>query len=118
KPLSETETHAERSIARSIILLIFLQAEYGIRDSSVTGVQTCALPICSPPPPPSSWSRRRASTSTRSSAGAGAAALPEAALARGEIGRASGRERDAIAIEDGLTRSRKMQGNIFACSTR
>src|SRR5260370_41915345 len=24
----------------------FLQAEDGIRDSSVTGVQTCALPIC------------------------------------------------------------------------
>src|SRR5260370_27875494 len=26
----------------------FFQAEDGIRDSSVTGVQTCALPICSP----------------------------------------------------------------------
>src|SRR6476661_10398529 len=25
----------------------FFQAEDGIRDSSVTGVQTCALPICS-----------------------------------------------------------------------
>src|SRR5882762_2834291 len=24
---------------------VFFQAEYGIRDSSVTGVQTCALPI-------------------------------------------------------------------------
>src|SRR5260370_33227825 len=27
-------------------LLFFFQAEDGIRDSSVTGVQTCALPIC------------------------------------------------------------------------
>src|SRR5207237_5099182 len=27
----------------------FFQAEDGIRDSSVTGVQTCALPICSHP---------------------------------------------------------------------
>src|SRR5260370_1122481 len=26
----------------------FFQAEDGIRDSSVTGVQTCALPICNP----------------------------------------------------------------------
>src|SRR5260370_18222106 len=29
------------------ILFFFFQAEDGIRDSSVTGVQTCALPICS-----------------------------------------------------------------------
>src|SRR5437763_13153568 len=27
----------------------FFQAEDGIRDTSVTGVQTCALPICVPP---------------------------------------------------------------------
>src|SRR5437762_9163455 len=27
------------------ILYFFFQAEYGIRDTSVTGVQTCALPI-------------------------------------------------------------------------
>src|SRR5207249_8084654 len=26
--------------------LLFLQAEDGIRDRNVTGVQTCALPIC------------------------------------------------------------------------
>src|SRR5437762_4654839 len=28
------------------IILFFFQAEDGIRDTSVTGVQTCALPIC------------------------------------------------------------------------
>src|SRR5207237_7657940 len=28
------------------LLSFFFQAEDGIRDSSVTGVQTCALPIC------------------------------------------------------------------------
>src|SRR6266542_5548503 len=27
-------------------LFIFFQAEDGIRDATVTGVQTCALPIC------------------------------------------------------------------------
>src|SRR5437764_3887929 len=30
-----------------LILFFFFQAEDGIRDTSVTGVQTCALPICS-----------------------------------------------------------------------
>src|SRR5258708_5067170 len=29
----------------------FFQAEDGIRDDLVTGVQTCALPICAPRPP-------------------------------------------------------------------
>src|SRR5260370_7366296 len=29
----------------SLVLFFFFQAEDGIRDSSVTGVQTCALPI-------------------------------------------------------------------------
>src|SRR5690606_39452281 len=30
------------------VLLFFVQAEDGIRDFHVTGVQTCALPICPP----------------------------------------------------------------------
>jgi len=29
-----------------VTLIFFFQAEDGIRDTSVTGVQTCALPIC------------------------------------------------------------------------
>src|SRR5688500_20323284 len=31
-----------------IFVFFFLQAEDGIRDYKVTGVQTCALPICCP----------------------------------------------------------------------
>ena len=31
-----------------VVLFFFFQAEDGIRDWSVIGVQTCALPICSP----------------------------------------------------------------------
>src|SRR5699024_11620241 len=31
---------------RVILLFFFFQAEDGIRDRNVTGVQTCALPIC------------------------------------------------------------------------
>src|SRR3712207_7439137 len=30
-----------------LIIVFFFQAEAGIRDIGVTGVQTCALPICS-----------------------------------------------------------------------
>src|SRR5207253_7808493 len=33
------------SVLSSIVLLFFFQAEDGIRDGHVTGVQTCALPI-------------------------------------------------------------------------
>src|SRR5437762_8646470 len=29
-----------------VVFFFFFQAEDGIRDTSVTGVQTCALPIC------------------------------------------------------------------------
>src|SRR5207245_5828361 len=29
-----------------LMYCIIFQAEYGIRDATVTGVQTCALPIC------------------------------------------------------------------------
>src|SRR3712207_7558469 len=32
-----------------LVVFFFFQAEDGIRDIGVTGVQTCALPICSMP---------------------------------------------------------------------
>src|SRR5437660_3335128 len=41
-----------------LVFFFFFQAEDGIRDGHVTGVQTCALPICSPV----SCTRRRASS--------------------------------------------------------
>src|SRR2546429_3734796 len=33
-------------VCRRIVIFFFFQAEDGIRDVAVTGVQTCALPIC------------------------------------------------------------------------
>src|SRR5437868_12009219 len=48
------------------LIFFFFQAEDGIRDRNVTGVQTCALPISTParatssPPPSSSPSPRGA----------------------------------------------------------
>src|SRR5688572_31972829 len=35
------------NLTKSINSIFFFQAEDGIRDLTVTGVQTCALPICS-----------------------------------------------------------------------
>src|SRR2546429_2718250 len=37
---------AVRSDICCVVLFFFFQAEDGIRDVAVTGVQTCALPIC------------------------------------------------------------------------
>src|SRR5260370_666323 len=37
-------------VAEHGTMFFFFQAEDGIRDSSVTGVQTCALPISADPP--------------------------------------------------------------------
>src|SRR5437762_7783193 len=44
-----------------LFIFFFFQAEDGIRDTSVTGVQTCALPISSPPRTmaPFHWPGRR-----------------------------------------------------------
>src|SRR3712207_9333462 len=42
-----------------IVLFFFFQAEDGIRDIGVTGVQTCALPICPRRPAPAAVGTRR-----------------------------------------------------------
>src|SRR2546430_7305274 len=59
------------TLARDIHFFFFFQAEDGIRDLTVTGVQTCALPIsrasplrCSPGRCASPWSPRRWSAGT------------------------------------------------------
>src|SRR5699024_11462194 len=85
----------------------FFQAEDGIRDRNVTGVQTCALPISptSPRPP------ERSTFVARSCAFTSAAVMPSAISrsgcsdtrisrsappARFKIGRASCREREEV----------------------
>src|SRR5207237_1989826 len=97
----------------------FFQAEDGIRDSSVTGVQTCALPISAPC---GRYARDRQRTviesitstdpdATSSSSSASTSAPGQAAstssrkLRRGEseeIGRASCRERVWCAASGGV----------------
>src|SRR3989454_6552841 len=92
---------------RVVALFFFFQAEDGIRDYKVTGVQTCALPISSGPGPGvrghgARTTRRRCPS--RSSPGGGRGS-PRRSPTRGgrggsrrrpagrEIGRASCRER-------------------------
>src|SRR2546423_2230350 len=43
--LSQSSSHGRSPTARIVLLFFFFQAEDGIRDKLVTGVQTCALPI-------------------------------------------------------------------------
>src|SRR5260370_32406229 len=45
KPPATCWVRFRRKSVSSMLLFFFFQAEDGIRDSSVTGVQTCALPI-------------------------------------------------------------------------
>src|SRR5205823_12438535 len=95
----------------------FFQAEDGIRDKLVTGVQTCALPISSdsrappsrrPPGPGRPGVRRRGRAGART-AGAprGEAGVPPSAdreapgLRRAQIGRASCRERVEVWVVGG-----------------
>src|SRR5437762_7680466 len=83
----------------------FFQAEDGIRDTSVTGVQTCALPIsftelwnvgspCSIDPASRSRSLRTRSASAETGAQSGRNDDRLEAHASYEIGRASCRERE------------------------
>src|SRR5690348_17531889 len=75
----------------------FFQAEDGIRDGRVTGVQTCALPI----------SRGRHHHGPRPEDNVYAAVVTRA----GEIGRASCRERVEILVVAGLLKKKDVDAN-------
>src|SRR5437879_10978383 len=53
-------------VYRVLVVFFFFQAEDGIRDTSVTGVQTCALPISSCASTGSSTGSRRCRTASSS----------------------------------------------------
>src|SRR5437762_13177284 len=80
----------------SYTFFFFFQAEDGIRDTSVTGVQTCALPICAEGVVDvyvndAFGTAHRAEASTHGIAKYAAVACA-GPLVAAEIGRASGRE--------------------------
>src|SRR2546430_9326219 len=66
-------------IDASTCVFFFFQAEDGIRDLTVTGVQTCALPIYQTLEPrrrpPHEWAARRLSRQRHHARGAGRGAL-------------------------------------------
>src|SRR2546422_10004971 len=78
-----------------LLFFFFFQAEDGIRDVAVTGVQTCALRICRHPRP-----SRPVQRPERTS-------LHEPAPARSEIGRASCRERGEISVVAGSLKKKR-----------
>src|SRR5262249_58409877 len=98
-----------RSAIEHDVVFFFFQAEDGIRDWSVTGVQTCALPISKP----AAWKLRDcawswAPTSTCRTAPATPHYMRRASLTRvscstvaRQIGRASCRERGWISVGGG-----------------
>src|SRR5205823_7169425 len=76
-------------------LVFFYQAEDGIRDKLVTGVQTCALPICSPRLPACSAASvtGKPAKPTTALSTTSAVVATAASASSPEIGRASCRER-------------------------
>src|SRR5262249_56594167 len=56
------------TVVRVVVIFFFFQEEDGIRDWSVTGVQTCALPIFARPCN-RNWTRRTDCTGGQTSAG-------------------------------------------------
>src|SRR5256885_11077949 len=116
-------------VSRTIIVIFFFQAEDGIRDYKVTGVQTCALPI---------FGRRVAGHAGDAAAEHRAMgfaarpyplAVPEAGehgrvdwggvrsvSARGAgIGRASGRGRGEISVGGGSLKKKKVKRGVSKC---
>src|SRR5256885_8646449 len=79
-------------------IFFFFQAEDGIRDYKVTGVQTCALPILLHHVFGEVYGKRGAWGHAIGGMGAITQAMARAATARGEIGRASCRGRGEISV--------------------
>src|SRR3712207_6859663 len=78
------------------VCFFFFQAEDGIRDIGVTGVQTCALPISA-----SGGPRRWSPAGRRSAACSASSVSPSSGRrcgGRWQIGRASGRGRGEISV--------------------
>src|SRR5690349_23275584 len=88
------------------IFFFFFQAEDGIRDLYVTGVQTCALPISIPERRTRMRTRPRARPQTRPRPRPRPQTRPQT-----QIGRASCRERVEIPVGAGSIKKKKKKNN-------
>src|SRR5438128_3766364 len=98
-----------RLSSRPGVALFFLfQAEGGIRDATVTGVQTCALPIFR-----RAGGHRQLAVPGPAAGGAGPARRAGAGAVRAvaEIGRASCRERGEVSVVAGSVKQREAWGS-------
>src|SRR5438034_11454819 len=93
-------------------LVFFFQAEEGIRDHCVTGVQTCALPIYGVSLP----RRRRAPRRTQPDAVARRTGAADPAQRGEQIGRASCRERVENLGLGGTIAERKAALGVKVCT--
>src|SRR5690625_7892498 len=80
----------------TIFVIFFFQAEDGIRDGHVTGVQTCALPICTSSAPSTTPSANSDTPFAYLPVPSSRSSSPSARSE--EIGRASCRERVAVPV--------------------
>src|SRR5438067_11900542 len=85
----------------------FFQAEDGIRDRNVTGVQTCALPISVPGPQPDLLRDIGGSALQKFGTVREQHDGKICRLRSEEIGRASGRERVEIAVVGGAIKKKR-----------
>src|SRR5438309_7368059 len=98
------------------LFFFFFQAEDGIRDGTVTGVQTCALPISGRRRPvrgaPSAGETLYQARQPMVRLGPASAVLPPGgflqAVPEAEIGRASCRERVWVAVEDAEVKMKRI----------
>src|SRR5947208_16377362 len=99
-------------------LFFFFQAEDGIRDDLVTGVQTCALPIYQSDRPRFPRAARHPRTARRvCNDGAGLSAARRRWILHprdGEIGRASCRERVEMSVGAGGSQHEKVRLGLLA----
>src|SRR5690606_41136151 len=92
-------------------IFFFFQAENGIRDLHVTGVQTCALPISGPAHPPPAGSGWPTSTPGRPRASArDACTRPPAEVTDGPGGRRRAGGRPAAPSGEAAQRLRQRRG--------
>src|SRR3712207_9466030 len=106
--------------------MLFFQAEDGIRDIGVTGVQTCALPICGQVCAPDYKSRNVRSVRYAAAASAMRRLNPQLRLgptsrgcnlvSRAKIGRASCRERVQISVVAVSLKKKLRNGATFLAS--